>query len=476
MYFFFDEEPVMNRTNDTNLEFIEIKGLFGRYSVKINFDKEVNIYIGENGLGKTTILNCVYYILKKRFDKLAEIDFEKISVKFKNEEMILISVDDVIRYNYHMSGRRVYDDETINVLINDVFYGYNSDVFSAYNSMEDRIEIATRKLFRMTHMPLTFCRQAVMAYLKDGRVRPTGEKGDYKKIENLCNIVDKKINQRIIYLTTYRRIENDFTNLIRKEDDYLENDILIRFGMSDIENSINKILNMIRENSRESFNKMTSVLIKQYTYPNQMEKSFSSHNKINMDMLKIILDRLGNQITDQDKKIILSLLENGEIYENSYSYLLNLVNNLIENFKKQKIYDDKINTFVNTCNKYFNGKKFYYDQSELKIYVELETLPGKYERVELSKLLSKLSSGEKQIVSLFSKLYLENEKDSILIIDEPELSISMNWQRMLLPDIIRSENCKLLLTVTHSPYIFDNEFDSDAKDMKACIDFYYGGR
>ena len=126
--------------------------------------------------------------------------------------------------------------------------------------------------------------------------------------------------------------------------------------------------------------------------------------------------------------------------------------------------------------KYFNGKKFYYDQSELKIYVELETLPGKYERVELSKLLSKLSSGEKQIVSLFSKLYLENEKDSILIIDEPELSISMNWQRMLLPDIIRSENCKLLLTVTHSPYIFDNEFDSYAKDMKACIDFYYGGR
>lgn len=41
----------------------------------MSFDKEVNIYIGENGLGKTIILNCVYYILKKRFDKLAEIDF-----------------------------------------------------------------------------------------------------------------------------------------------------------------------------------------------------------------------------------------------------------------------------------------------------------------------------------------------------------------------------------------------------------------
>ena len=24
-----------------------------------------NIYIGENGLGKTTILNCLYYVLEK---------------------------------------------------------------------------------------------------------------------------------------------------------------------------------------------------------------------------------------------------------------------------------------------------------------------------------------------------------------------------------------------------------------------------
>ena len=61
MFFFFDEEPVVNNINTTNIEFIKIMGLFGRCSVKINFDKEVNVYIGENGLGKTTILNCILY-------------------------------------------------------------------------------------------------------------------------------------------------------------------------------------------------------------------------------------------------------------------------------------------------------------------------------------------------------------------------------------------------------------------------------
>lgn len=46
--------------------------------------------------------------------------------------------------------------------------------------------------------------------------------------------------------------------------------------------------------------------------------------------------------------------------------------------------------------------------------------------------LIQLSSGEKQIVSIFSKLYLESDEKSIIIIDEPELSLSLEWQKMLL--------------------------------------------
>ena len=83
--------------------------------------------------------------------------------------------------------------------------------------------------------------------------------------------------------------------------------------------------------------------------------------------------------------------------------------------------------------------------------------------------LTQLSSGEKQIVSLFSNLYLESDKSSIVIIDEPELSLSLEWQKMLLPDIMRTGNCDLLLTVTHSPFIFENEFDNDAKEIRRYI-------
>ena len=44
----FDEyvETVVNHANFTNVRAFSIFNLFGRYNVSLNFDKEVNIYVG----------------------------------------------------------------------------------------------------------------------------------------------------------------------------------------------------------------------------------------------------------------------------------------------------------------------------------------------------------------------------------------------------------------------------------------------
>ena len=44
-----------------------------------------------------------------------------------------------------------------------------------------------------------------------------------------------------------------------------------------------------------------------------------------------------------------------------------------------------------------------------------------------------------------------------MLFDEPELSLSINWQQELLPDIINSKKCNFLFCVTHSPFIYDND-------------------
>src|SRR5271170_3642807 len=64
--------------------------------------------------------------------------------------------------------------------------------------------------------------------------------------------------------------------------------------------------------------------------------------------------------------------------------------------------------------------------------------------------LSHLSSGEKQIVSLFSHLYLSGGDQYFVLIDEPELSLSVPWQRRFLVDIRSASFCVGLVAVTHS--------------------------
>lgn len=69
-----------------------------------------------------------------------------------------------------------------------------------------------------------------------------------------------------------------------------------------------------------------------------------------------------------------------------------------------------------------------------------------------------MSSGEKQILSIFTKIYLANIDDKNkkywIFYDEPELSLSIEWQTILLPKIIESGRCEFLLAATHSPFIF----------------------
>lgn len=43
--------------NKSNLEYMKIYGLFGQKNIYIDFHEKINIFIGENGLGKTTILS-----------------------------------------------------------------------------------------------------------------------------------------------------------------------------------------------------------------------------------------------------------------------------------------------------------------------------------------------------------------------------------------------------------------------------------
>lgn len=444
--------------NPTNLKHFIINGLFGRYNVYLPFDKAVNIYIGENGLGKTTILNCLYFVLSKNFSQLASLEFQSIEIAFsKNDKVHVITKADVVSYNRNRTDRfAIYDDEMFDVLLKES--NISSDIL--WDLDEDTFSALSRKISAEQGIPSHIVKNQLYHYLTTQLdLKKPHVKGNSEKVRALAKAISENIRENVIYLPTYRRIENDFSNLRFGNGNADNTELLIRFGMSDVQKSIESILDRIRGLAVQGYNKLTGFLLEQYTKENILQ--FKTLNDISLNIVKIVMDRIGPQINKRTKRDIIQLIETGRIYDYEHVYLLNLLQKLIANYDLQKQYDDRINSFVNTCNKYLNDKQFYYNPSKLTLEILLNN------RSKKTVKLTQLSSGEKQIVSLFSKLYLESEDKNIVIIDEPELSLSINWQQMLLPDIMRSQNCRFLLTVTHSPFIFENEFDMDAEEIRA---------
>ena len=80
-----------------------------------------------------------------------------------------------------------------------------------------------------------------------------------------------------------------------------------------------------------------------------------------------------------------------------------------------------------------------------------------------------LSSGEKQIVSLFSHLCLDKNEKVFVFIDEPELSLSVDWQKTFLPDIVKSPKFVGLLATTHSPFVFDNDLENSVHGINEFV-------
>ncbi len=75
-----------------------------------------------------------------------------------------------------------------------------------------------------------------------------------------------------------------------------------------------------------------------------------------------------------------------------------------------------------------------------------------------------LSAGEKQMLSFIA--YNAFYRDSIVIIDEPELSLHVDWQRQLFPTLLSQQTSNQFIIATHSPFIYskypDKEIQIDA--------------
>ncbi len=441
----------------------EIDGLYGEKNIKILFDSHIKILVGENGTGKTTVLNTLYYILSNKTFKLRQIPFDSVLIEFFSGETFKLKKTDIsIPFDKLKSSnmfthlmKRMSEEHFMHLLrLSENMTNAELKRSAAFKHAMRRVDMPVEMFFNVLRQ-INLDSSQLQLFDSDLKI-------DNKKVQKLKEQIKKYFPYEIKYFPTYRRVEEDLRNLGLDSDELMIEENIIQFGMKDVDDMFNKITSEIKNSSVEWFSKVNGQMLAQLVEGFKIDEAMKTSLK-NPEALRVVLERIGDNINEENKNHIISLIESGTIFEKKHDPLTYFLSNLSKVYEQQRDNDNAIKNFAEICNRYLVDKRVVYNESSVTISI-LRNKNDKKVNIE------NLSSGEKQIISLFSKLFLNKNANIALFFDEPELSLSMEWQKHFLTDILRSEMCSFLFATTHSPFIFDNELKTKTFDLQMYIE------
>lgn len=406
---------------------IEVRKLFGVYnydlqytSSDVTYDNLMILY-GDNGTGKSTILRMINYLLSNKErnghkSELANIAFESFLISFTDGSYIK-----AFRGKNEFNWLGKYSIE------------YNikgkSDTFALPTNRRDdekwSIRLRNLKLEKQYYMLLELLKDEDILFISDRRKEINGV--DHTAIEEI-----ETFNSRM----RIRRIE--------KREEEVEHEIrLLQEWL------INRALSASKK-GEEGTSNIYAKLIEQFSVNNSVEENEKSLEDIKKE-LEIIAEKAKPYV------------DMGFLNETDYKYLLQN----IDKTQKSKIgvVQAILTPYIETLN---NKMMALNDLMEILSYMLVSLSSYLHEKtisfsvsdgfsirhVKSEELVSFecLSSGEKQLLILFSKVIRNSSKCSFIIIDEPEISLNIKWQRMLMNTLnfFVSDNHAQFIIATHS--------------------------
>lgn len=436
-------------TNKTSLKRIKIEGLFGKYDYDIEFKKDISIWVAENGQGKTTILNILVALLNGDAKTLANINFQKIEVYIGGKSFIL---DKGTKENNRLYNRKF--EQLLYEIQNVIPYAGFRRILNRYRHGEqiDYDELTRYIKKYIFEMDGIYGNEKLFYLLNE--IQELGLENFTEKIYEIKN----EVKEEPSFYPTYRRIEVSIDKVFLNNKVPNEMTKYINFGMRDVKKRVNALLEKMSSDANTSYIQMNGEVISDLLKGASMEELTRNIAPIDKHKVEVIIKRIGEERIENIEKLK-SFVANNEEHPNE-EFLKFYLNKLVKIYDSQKAIDEKLSNFAKVCTKYLAGKKVVYDEVNLSVCV----FDANDDEIDFDDL----SSGEKQIVSIFSKVYLDVMTSCIFIIDEPELSLSIEWQKEFLIDIYNSGKVGLLIATTHSPFIFKNEF----RDYTVEMDLY----
>ena len=458
---------------------IEIEGLFGNRNISLPVRNNALVLVGPNGIGKSSVVNIFYYFITRQWSRLLSFEFKSITVVVDGER-IFAARDDIsglsnfksISSSFSPSSRfRLYLEQLFEADLAEAFFSYHEKIpYSERQTYSDALGISPTEVS-------VFHRNVIRRLLsiEGGELMPRPRLNLERRIAHM-------IPGRALYLPTYRRIEKDIRDIFpdfearyraytgepmdlkagRSAAHYIE---LVSFGMEDVRENISSKMEDIRDYSLSQYNGLSGKYLRDVIHGKADKYNSNDINAISANLIDEILARVNEDALSADDKDLLRekiLSIQGKpkaSVDKNERYLARYFTRLMSANEDISTRERDIKGFVRVCNAYLLPTKYMlYDEQNFSVTI--------HERGGSEIDMSVLSSGEKQIVSIFAHIYLEDVSNQIVVIDEPELSLSVPWHKRFLTDIVASGRCSFLVAVTHSPFIYENELRASASDLR----------
>ena len=486
----------INEIQNNRIVRIKVESLFGLFDYEIPLnDSGVTILIGINGSGKSTIFKILHNVLKAKFYNILDVDFKSFHIYFENGDFIkcertVQSVDVIdndlssnIRGNKQSenydSYRRVFQkiraqskrlvDFSITIkskvsplnhkLVSLKTYEDKNEVRYVLNEMTDELTTIYDEIVTKSH------------FIETQRLQLNHSGIDDLEIENF------KKGYATVY-RSYRKPDNTFMT----GHDIPTNNSRIQEYASDLSNKINversnyfaESQNVEKKTLSEYLGK-SNIDFKHYNfegekdiedYMSEMDKHISKLSNLgiyNPDETSHISDsKLLYDTLDNLKQYSLTMPEQIETTEDfnkllDFSLKRSLLKSYAENMeKKLEIFEDlenKIELFTTHVNHLFKYKKMNVDLEKGFVF----RLNDGLEKGRIINPID-LSSGEQHEVILNYELIFKTEENSVILIDEPEISLHILWQKKFIDNLldIAKKNSLNIIVATHSPDIVSN--------------------
>ncbi|GAC1032597.1 AAA family ATPase [Pseudomonas sp. No.21] len=419
---------------------LSILGLFGHFNHVVPFkDGRITIVTAPNGYGKTVCLKVIDAIFNRRLSYLCDLQFREVVLETSDGDLRVSkdmerSPNSLSLSHSHFSGTHEYERD----------YEFSKIKKMSIHGID-------------VHVP--FLHRIGPREWEDHR---TEEVYTFEEVvENFSEYLPDEFTTK-----NYPEWYVSFSSSLKAH--FIQDQRLIqrkassnkgkRRGFVDtIEKYADELSELIKESGYRSSHVSQQL---DTTFPVRLLKKDYYFKSMKADELKLELRQLQAKRTDLSAFNLLSSEEHllplqvlNEIKDEDRKVLTLYVQ---DTYSKLAAYDDiykKIQLFSSILNgKRLSFKKIKIDAEKGFHFETDENRPLK---------LTQLSSGEQHQVVLLYELIFKTEKNVLVLIDEPEISLHVAWQKEFLKDlqeIIKIQNMPVVIA-THSPQIIGGNWD-----------------